>query len=73
MIFCDDLGALTKDDSSEETNLYKLTEVGRKMAEFPLDPRVSRMLIEAQKEKCVNEIAVIAAALSHSGSARTAL
>ncbi len=60
----DDLGALTKDDSSEETNLYKLTEVGRKMAEFPLDPRVSRMLIEAQKEKCVNEIAVIAAALS---------
>ena len=60
----DDLGALTKDDSSEETNLYKLTEVGRTMAEFPLDPRVSRMLIEAQKEKCVNEIAVIAAALS---------
>ncbi|MDD5343478.1 MAG: ATP-dependent RNA helicase HrpA, partial [Smithella sp.] len=60
----DDLGALTRDDSSEETNLYKLTEVGRTMAEFPLDPRVSRMLIEAQKEKCVNEIAVIAAALS---------
>jgi len=60
----DDLGALTRDDSSEETNLYKLTEVGRTMAEFPLDPRVSRMLIEAQKEKCINEIAVIAAALS---------
>jgi ATP-dependent helicase HrpA len=60
----DDLGALTRDDRSEETNLYKLTEVGRTMAEFPLDPRVSRMLIEAQKEKCVNEIAVIAAALS---------
>jgi ATP-dependent helicase HrpA len=60
----DDLGALTRDDSSEETNLYKLTEVGRTMAEFPLDPRVSRMLIEAKKEKCVNEIAVIAAALS---------
>jgi len=56
--------ALTRDDNSEETNLYKLTEVGRTMAEFPLDPRVSRMLIEAQKEKCVNEIAVIAAALS---------
>ena len=43
----DDLGALTKDDNSEDTNLYKLTEVGWKMAEFPLDPRVSRMLIEA--------------------------
>lgn len=59
-----DLGALTKDDSSEETNLYKLTDAGCKMAEFPLDPRVARMLIEAQKEHCVNEIAVIAAALS---------
>ncbi len=59
-----DLGALTKDNSSEETNHYKLTEVGLSMAQFPLDPRVSRMLIEARKEECVNEIAVIAAALS---------
>jgi len=59
-----DLGALVKDDSAEETNLYKLTETGWKMAAFPLDPRASRMLIEAQKENCVNEIAVIAAALS---------
>ncbi len=59
-----DLGALVKDDSEEETNLYKLTETGWKMAEFPLDPRASRMLIEAQKGNCVNEIAVIAAALS---------
>jgi ATP-dependent helicase HrpA len=59
-----DLGALTKDDSSEEADHYKLTPVGLTMAQFPLDPRVSRMLIEAQKEACVNEIAVIAAALS---------
>ena len=64
MIFCDDLGALTKDDRSEDANHYKLTDIGRTMAEFPLDPRISRMLIEAQKEECVNEIAVIAAALS---------
>ncbi|HOG88887.1 MAG TPA: ATP-dependent RNA helicase HrpA, partial [Smithella sp.] len=59
-----DLGALTRDDGAEETNQYMLTETGRKMAEFPLDPRASRMMIEAQKENCVNEIAVIAAALS---------
>ena len=59
-----DLGALTRNDGSEETNHYILTEVGRTMAEFPLDPRVSRMLIEAKSETCVNEIAVIAAALS---------
>ena len=59
-----DLGALMKDDSAEDTNLYKLTDTGWKMAAFPLDPRASRMLIEAQKEYCINEIAVIAAALS---------
>jgi len=59
-----DLGALTREEGAEEKNVYRLTDTGRKMAEFPLDPRVSRMLIEAQKENCVNEIAVIAAALS---------
>jgi ATP-dependent helicase HrpA len=59
-----DLGALDKDDNSEEVDHYKLTPIGLTMAQFPLDPRVSRMLIEAQKQACVNEIAVIAAALS---------
>ena len=41
-----------------------LTEKGRIMARIPLDPRLSRMLIEAKKEDCISEIAVIAAALS---------
>jgi ATP-dependent helicase HrpA len=59
-----DLGALTREESETETELYKLTPVGRTMSQFPLDPRVSRMIIEAKKEGCVNEIAVIAAALS---------
>ena len=59
-----DLGALTKDESFEEADHYKLTPVGLTMAQFPLDPRVSRMLIAAQKEACINEIAVIAAVLS---------
>jgi len=34
------------------------------MARMPLDPRLSRMLIEANTEGCVKEIAVIASALS---------
>ncbi|UCG09461.1 MAG: ATP-dependent RNA helicase HrpA [Desulfobacterales bacterium] len=41
-----------------------LTEIGRLMAKIPLDPRLSRMLIEAKSNGCVNEIAVIASALS---------
>jgi len=41
-----------------------LTEKGKLMAPMPLDPRISRMMIEASKEGCVEETAVIAAALS---------
>ncbi|MBP1710639.1 MAG: ATP-dependent helicase [Deltaproteobacteria bacterium] len=59
-----DLGALTRDESEAEAEHYKLTPIGETMAQFPLDPRVSRMIIEAKKEGCVNEIAVVAAALS---------
>ncbi|MFA4916843.1 MAG: ATP-dependent RNA helicase HrpA [Syntrophales bacterium] len=41
-----------------------LTGQGRIMARMPLDPRISRMILEAQKEGCVEEVTVIAAALS---------
>jgi ATP-dependent helicase HrpA len=43
---------------------YELTALGRKMAAMPLDPRISRMLLEAQKEACLREVTVIASALS---------
>ena len=43
---------------------YVLTKKGRLMARIPLDPRLSRMLIEAKKEDCVDEMAIIVAALS---------
>ena len=43
---------------------FSLTEKGRLMARMPLDPRISRMIIEAKKEGCVAEVAVIASALS---------
>jgi ATP-dependent helicase HrpA len=42
----------------------ELTEIGRTMARVPLDPRLSRMLIEARREGCVEEVAIIVAALS---------
>jgi len=45
-------------------NEYSLTERGRLMARLPLDPRISRMLIEGVSEGCVREIAIIASALS---------
>ncbi len=39
----------------------KITELGRKMAELPLEPCISRMLIEAEKYRCVKSIAAFAA------------
>ncbi len=42
----------------------ELTEKGRLMAKIPLDPRLSRMLLEARDRRCIDHIAVIAAALS---------
>lgn len=41
-----------------------LTKLGRKMAEFPLDPMLSKMLIASEKYKCSEEIASICAMLS---------
>jgi ATP-dependent helicase HrpA len=61
-----ELGAITESAKagSRSASRYSLTARGRLMAAIPLDPRLSRMLIQAQKEGCLNEIAVIAAALS---------
>ena len=62
-----ELGAIKPESSktkSGEKNHFSLTARGRLMARMPLDPRLSRMLIEAQKEGCIKEIAVIASALS---------
>jgi ATP-dependent helicase HrpA len=41
-----------------------LTGVGRELARLPLDPRVARMLVAARAEGCLEQVLVIAAALS---------
>ena len=45
-------------------NRPKLTPVGRQLARLPVDPRLARMVIEADHAGCLNEVLVIAAALS---------
>jgi ATP-dependent helicase HrpA len=42
----------------------KLTPLGRKLAALPVDPRMARMVIEGERNGCVREVMVIAAALS---------
>jgi len=41
-----------------------LTPMGRTLARLPLDPRVARMVVEAQQRGALSEVLVIAAALS---------
>jgi ATP-dependent helicase HrpA len=42
----------------------RLTPLGRQLAQLPVDPRLGRMVIEADKQDCVAEVMVITAALS---------
>src|SRR6185503_19757840 len=42
----------------------QLTDTGRELARLPLDPRVGRMLVAAREEGCLEQMLVIAAALS---------
>ncbi|MEX3609597.1 ATP-dependent RNA helicase HrpA [Rothia sp. LK2588] len=41
-----------------------LTAVGRSMAALPVDPRLGRMIVEANKRNCAKEMMVLAAALT---------
>ncbi|WP_271223258.1 ATP-dependent RNA helicase HrpA [Streptosporangium carneum] len=42
----------------------QMTPLGRKLAGLPVDPRLARMVLEADHNGCVREVMVIAAALS---------
>ena len=42
----------------------RLTQVGRRLARLPIDPRLGRMLLEAGELGCAGEVMVIVAALS---------
>ncbi|MBB5162816.1 ATP-dependent RNA helicase HrpA [Mycobacterium sp. AZCC_0083] len=41
-----------------------ITALGRRLAQLPLDPRIGRMILQADAENCVREVLVLAAALS---------
>jgi ATP-dependent helicase HrpA len=42
----------------------KLTEIGKQLVKFPTDPRLARMLIAAEKQHALHEVAIIVSALS---------
>ncbi|XP_001601553.2 pre-mRNA-splicing factor ATP-dependent RNA helicase DHX16 [Nasonia vitripennis] len=46
----------------------ELTKLGRRMAEFPVDPMMAKMLLASEKYRCSEEISTIAAMLSVNGA-----
>ena len=60
----EELGAFRRAEPSARRGGRKLSDVGRKLAELPVDPRIGRMIIEAGNNGCVREVLIIAAALS---------
>src|SRR5829696_980395 len=55
-----ELGAL--EPSAEQKK--RLTRIGRQLAQLPIDPRLGRMVLAAERNGCLHEVLVIAAALS---------
>ncbi|NES15415.1 MULTISPECIES: ATP-dependent RNA helicase HrpA [Micromonospora] len=56
-----ELGAL---DPAETDPAKRLTALGRRLAQLPVDPRLARMVLEGERNGCATEVIVIAAALS---------
>lgn len=51
-------------DTDRKDPKKRLTQTGRKLAQLPVDPRLARMVLEAERNGCVREVMVIASALS---------
>ncbi|WP_461002002.1 ATP-dependent RNA helicase HrpA [Streptomonospora sediminis] len=56
-----ELGAL---DPGEPDPGNSLTPMGRRLSQLPVDPRMGRMVLEAEDNGCLREVMIIAAALS---------
>ena len=65
----DELGAIEFDDSEvsdgkDINSSFKLTAIGKQLADLPLDPRIGRMLLAAKEQNALKEVTIIASALA---------
>ncbi len=62
-----ELGAIKRKKNKnryKKKRVYTLTKIGRIMAKLPIDPKLSRILIEADIKGCLKEATIIATALA---------
>jgi ATP-dependent helicase HrpA len=60
----EELGAMTSSHLERRGSAPRLTAIGRRLARLPIDPRLGRMILEAERLGCLRDVLVIAAALS---------
>ena len=60
----EELGALAPTGSTARAARLGSPGSGRRLARLPIDPRLGRMILEAERLGCLREVLVIAAALS---------
>ncbi len=65
----DELGAIEPDEAldvegKDLNNNFRLTAIGKQLADLPLDPRIGRMLLAAKDHNALHEVIIIATALA---------
>jgi ATP-dependent helicase HrpA len=56
--------AAVENKGSGKNRAYALTPLGKTMASMPIDPRLARVILEASKERCLEEVLIIASSLN---------
>lgn len=60
----DELGAIEYDPNEDDQTRFKLTPIGKQLADLPLDPRIGRILLAAKDQQALREVTIIASALA---------
>jgi len=55
-----ELGAI----SGDKYSAYRITKIGKQLARLPIDPKLSRILLQADKEQALTEVLIIVSALA---------
>ncbi len=61
VLLLEELGAFSPAEGDADK---RLTPLGRRLASLPVDPRLGRMILEADRLGCTNEVLIIVSALS---------
>ena len=65
----DELGAIEFEENpsaadKDPQHHFKLTQIGKQLADLPLDPRIGRILLAAKEQNALKEVTIIASALA---------